>query len=221
MTRAAPRDLVVTRTIGGVEHYFTSKPAGERTAIRARLGGGERELATARGVFSGERLDPGTRILIEHVPDPHGVTVDLGCGWGPLALDAALRNPQAEIIAVDVNEAARELTAENAERLGVSVTVADPVTAMAILAERGIDHLISNPPIRVGKAELHSILAAWLPRLSAEGSAYLVVAKNLGSDSLQRWIERELGQPCERIASQKGYRVLKVTSATSTAGPER
>lgn len=204
-----------------VDHYFTSKPAGERSLIRASLGGAERELVTARGVFSGERLDPGTRVLIEHAPDPRGLTVDVGCGWGPLSLDAALRNPQAEVIGVDVNEAARELTAENARRLGVRVTTADPETALELIGDRGIDHLVSNPPIRVGKAELHTILSAWLPRLAPGGAAYLVVAKNLGADSLQRWIERELAQPCTRIASQKGYRIFQVTSAASTAGPER
>ncbi|SNU01261.1 16S rRNA m(2)G 1207 methyltransferase [Ruaniaceae bacterium KH17] len=204
-----------------MDHYFTSKPAGERSTIHATLGGVVRELVTARGVFSGERLDPGTRILIEHAPDPHGLTVDVGCGWGPLSLDAALRNPAAEVIAVDVNEGARELTAENAARLGVTVTTATPEEALQLVGTRGIDYLISNPPIRVGKSELHSILATWLPRLAPEGAAYLVVAKNLGADSLQRWIEAELGQPCVRIASQKGYRILQVTSATSTAGPER
>ena len=207
------------RSIRGVDHYFTSKPAGERTAIRATLGGEPREIVTARGVFSGERLDPGTRALIEHAPDPKGLAVDLGCGWGPLALDAALRNPEAEIIAVDVNEAARELTAENAARLGLRITTADPQAALALIGDRGIDHLISNPPIRVGKEALHTILRTWLPRLSPGGAAYLVVSKNLGADSLQRWIESELGQPCQRLATQKGYRILEVTSATSTAGP--
>ncbi|MDN5559585.1 MAG: class I SAM-dependent methyltransferase [Ruaniaceae bacterium] len=202
-----------------MDHYFTSKPAGERTTIRATLGGEPREIVTARGVFSGERLDPGTRALIENAPDPHGLTVDLGCGWGPLALDAALRNPEAEIIAVDVNEAARELTAENAARLGLRITTADPQAALALIGDRGIDHLISNPPIRVGKEALHTILRTWLPRLSPGGAAYLVVSKNLGADSLQRWIESELGQPCQRLATQKGYRILEVTSATSTAGP--
>ena len=204
-----------------MDHYFTSKPAGERSTIRAILGGTPRDVVTARGVFSSERLDPGTRILIEHAPDPCGLTVDIGCGWGPLALDAALRNPEADVIAVDVNEAARELTAENAARLGLNIATANPAEALDLIGDRGIDHLVSNPPIRVGRDELHEILRTWLPRLAPEGAAYLVVARNLGADSLQRWIESELGQPCVRIASQKGYRIFEVTSAVSTAGPVR
>lgn len=204
-----------------MDHYFTSKPAGERIPIQVRLAGTLREVVTSRGVFSHERLDPGTRVLIDTIPDPHGLTVDVGCGWGPLALDAALRNPQADVIAVDVNEAARELTSENAARLGAHVTVASPEEAIGLIGSRGIDVLISNPPIRVGKAELHSILATWLPLLADDGVAYLVVAKNLGADSLQRWIASELAQPCTRIASHKGYRVLQVRSATNTAGPVR
>lgn len=196
-----------------MDHYFTSKPLDGLTTVRAALGGQERELASARGVFSADRLDPGTRILIETVPDPHGLTVDVGCGWGPLALDAALRNPDAEVIAVDVNEAARDLTALNARRLGVELTIASPDEAIEVLGERPIDHLVSNPPIRVGKAELHGILSTWLPRLGPDGHAYLVVAKNLGADSLQRWITAELGLACTRMASSKGYRIFDVSRA--------
>lgn len=202
-----------------VDHYFTSQPAHERTTITAVLGGQPRQVVTAHGVFSGTRLDPGTAVLLEHAPAPRGLSVDLGCGWGALSLDAAVRNPDAEIIAVDVNEAARELTAENARRLGVTICAVDPETALEIIATRTIDHLISNPPIRIGKKALREMLHLWLPRLSPAGAAYLVVSKNLGADSLQRWIESELGQPCTRIASRKGYRIFEVRSATSTAGP--
>lgn len=72
------------------------------------------------------------------------------------------------------------------------------------------EHLV-QPPIRVGKAVLHDLLRTWLPRLEPDGTAYLVVQKNLGSDSLQRWIAAELGMPCERYATSRGFRVLAVT----------
>jgi 16S rRNA (guanine1207-N2)-methyltransferase len=76
----------------------------------------------------------------------------------------------------------------------------------------------SNPPIRIGKAALHDLLLAWLPRLSPGGLAHLVVQKHLGSDSLQRWLTGQ-GFPAERIASRSAYRVLRVS--TSTEGPAR
>ena len=75
------------------------------------------------------------------------------------------------------------------------------------------DLIWSNPPIRVGKAALHDLLATWLPRLTEEGEAYLVVQKNLGADSLQRWVRESLELPCDRVAVAKGFRVLRVSRA--------
>jgi 16S rRNA G1207 methylase RsmC len=72
----------------------------------------------------------------------------------------------------------------------------------------------SNPPIRVGKPALHAMLLHWLPRLVPGGSAYLVVGKQLGADSLQRWIATELGAGAEveRVETDRGFRVLRITA---------
>ena len=75
----------------------------------------------------------------------------------------------------------------------------------------------SNPPIRVGKQELHAILEQWLPRLDDDGTAWLVVAKHLGAESLQRWIADSLGLGVERAANSKGFRVLSARSAAAEA----
>lgn len=202
------------------DHYFSARPASpdERRERKLRLRGRELVVETASGVFSADRLDPGTRILLEEVPSPPaaGVLLDLGCGWGPIAIDMALDAPGAEVIAVDVNERARELTARNATRAGATnVTVASPEEAERLLSGRPIDLLRSNPPIRVGKEALHAMLAAWLGRLSPDGRAELVVARNLGADSLQRWIRDSLHLECARLASSKGYRVLSVSRSAA------
>jgi 16S rRNA (guanine1207-N2)-methyltransferase len=78
----------------------------------------------------------------------------------------------------------------------------------------------SNPPIRIGKAALHELLSAWLGRLAPGGTAYLVVQRNLGSDSLQRWLT-ESGWAAERIAARGGYRVLRVGGAGAADGAGR
>jgi 16S rRNA G1207 methylase RsmC len=70
------------------------------------------------------------------------------------------------------------------------------------------DEIWSNPPIRIGKPALHELLLRWLPRLSPDGRAVLVVGKNLGADSLQRWLGDQ-GYPTARLASAKGFRVLE------------
>lgn len=196
------------------EHYFTAQPAspGETRTLDVVLRGRPVQVRTAPGVFSGDRLDLGTRVLLDAVPDPapRGTLVDLGCGWGPVTLAMATASPAARVVAVDVNERARDLTARNAAALGLdNVVVAAPEEAAGLVTD-GIDELWSNPPIRIGKEALHELLRTWLGRLAPEGRARLVVSKNLGADSLHRWVETELGMPTERLSSSKGFRVLDV-----------
>jgi 16S rRNA (guanine1207-N2)-methyltransferase len=150
-------------------------------------------------------------VLLGNVPTPPpgGHLLDLGCGWGPIALTLAMESPRSTVWAVDVNQRALDLVRRNADELGLdnvnAVTpddVPDDVSFMTVW---------SNPPIRVGKNELHSMLLQWLPRLEPEADAWLVVQRNLGSDSLHRWLQAELpeGFAVTRAATSKGFRVLR------------
>ncbi|MGR4010628.1 class I SAM-dependent methyltransferase [Leucobacter sp. 1207-22] len=199
------------------QHYFSETPTGEMRLrdIEVILAGETRTVSTAGGVFSPEHLDRGTEILLTTLRDIEadgtgdaGPILDIGCGWGPIALDAALANPETPVWAVDVNERSRELTAANAARLGLTnVHVAAPEDVPADLK---FAQIRSNPPIRVGKEVLHEILTAWLPRLVSGGSAYLVVAKHLGADSLQKWIATSFEDlSVERIARSKGFHIIE------------
>ena len=197
------------------QHYFSESPAGElRTReIDVELAGATRSVVTAGGVFSPEHLDRGTAVLLRALPAlpeaPAGPVLDIGCGWGPIALAAALEDPEREVWAVDVNERSRALTGENAARLGVAdrVRVAAPEDVPADLR---FAEIRSNPPIRVGKEALHAILGTWLPRLAPGGTASLVVAKHLGADSLQRWIAAEFPfLDVDRADRNKGFHVLR------------
>lgn len=200
------------------DHYFSEAPVGaaQLRTLTVRLGGRDVEVDTAGGVFSPGHVDTGTRVLLQHVPDPApGTLLDLGCGWGPITLDATLRAREArvplQVWAVDVNERARELTARNAAALGL--TNVRTVAPEDVPADVRFSAIWSNPPIRVGKTVLHGMLSAWLPRLEPGGAASLVVAKKLGADSLREWLDREFGADCdvERIATAKGFRILRVT----------
>ncbi|MBO9554103.1 methyltransferase [Cellulomonas sp.] len=198
----------------GHDHYFTAQPASpdERRAITVELAGRTLQVETAGGVFSPDHVDLGTQVLLRTVPAPPstGDLLDLGCGWGPVALSLALASPHARVWAVDVNERALDLVRRNAERVGASNVVAalpDDVPDDVRFAA-----LWSNPPIRVGKEALHALLLRWLPRRAPGGEAHLVVGKNLGADSLQRWLAEQLGptSSVDRTASAKGFRVLTV-----------
>lgn len=205
------------------EHYFSASPQGDskQRQLEVVLAGAPRLVTTAGGVFSAEGLDRGTAVLLrtleresDDVPangsrETALTILDLGCGWGPIALTAALRHPDATVWAVDINERARELTELNARALGLeNVRVAAP---QDVPDELCFDAIHSNPPIRIGKAALHEMLGHWLPRLKTPGSAHLVVAKHLGADSLQRWIAQTFEDVVvDRAARDKGFHVIRL-----------
>lgn len=196
------------------EHYFSPTPTSdERThTLTVTLAGRRVVLHAANGVFSGRRLDLGTQILLDAVPPPPaGNLLDLGCGWGPISLSAALQSVQTQVWALDVNERALRLVERNAQTLGLANV--RPVTAAEVPAPLQFEAIWSNPPIRIGKPALHELLRTWLPRLTPDGVAHLVVARNLGADSLRDWLEETTGRRVDRAASAKGYRVLRVGPA--------
>jgi 16S rRNA (guanine1207-N2)-methyltransferase len=199
-------------------HYFDEDPAvpSRPRAVTLSLPDVQLELATDRGVFAGRApgVDPGTIVLLRAAPPPPagGALLDLGCGYGPIAVTLARRSPGATVWAVDVNERALELVTANAAAAGVTnVRAARPDD---VPPELRWDAIYSNPPVRIGKQALHDLLQRWLPGLAEGAAAWLVVHKHLGSDSLAAWLAGE-GWPTRRLASQRGYRVLEVHGITS------
>jgi 16S rRNA (guanine1207-N2)-methyltransferase len=197
------------------EHYFAERPgtASRPATVDLVLPDLHLRLATDRGMFSPDRIDPGTRILLETVPapPPTGDLLDLGCGYGAIALTLACRSPLARVFGVDVNERALEMARRNASAAGLDTVKF--VRAETLDAELRFAAIWSNPPIRIGKPALHELLSTWLSRLTPDGTAHLVVQKHLGSDSLQRWLN-ERGWPTERVASRSAFRVLAVAART-------
>lgn len=193
-------------------HYFEEQPqaASKPSSVDLVLPDLHLRLETDRGTFSPERIDLGTRILLESVPLPpqEGDLLDLGCGYGPIALTMASRAPSATVWAVDVNRRSVELTARNAE--AARLYKVRPLHVDEVPDDTKFRAIWSNPAIRIGKPALHAMLTRWLSRLTPDGVAYLVVQKHLGSDSLQRWLG-EQGWQATREASRAAYRILKVT----------
>ncbi|MFC7384448.1 class I SAM-dependent methyltransferase [Sphaerisporangium rhizosphaerae] len=199
-------------------HYFDERPgaAARPGTVDVVLPDLHLRLATDSGVFSPGRLDPGTRVLLESVPAPprEGDLLDLGCGYGPVALTMASRAPEATVWAVDVNRRALELCERNAHSAGLYKVRAAHVDEVPRHVR--FSAIWSNPAIRIGKPALHAMLTRWLDRLTPDGTAYLVVQKHLGSDSLQRWLG-EQGWEATRAASRSAYRVLRVARGGRTS----
>jgi len=212
---------------GRSSHYFSRQPevASKRRSIELSLPDCELRLTTDSGVFSADRVDAGTRLLLQEAPWPTaemGDICDVGCGYGPIALSLATRAPLSQVWAVDVNERAVGLCAENAEANGYtnirpvvidtdgSALVGDPDDVSALAGVR-FDGIWSNPPIRIGKPALHSLLTTWLDRLSPDGHAWLVVQRHLGADSLAEWMQSQ-GWATTRLVSRAGYRLLEVSA---------
>ena len=201
------------------QHYFSEDPSVERRqrTIRFEVAGREIEALSVSGTFSTNKLDPGTKVLLglyENFP-ASGDVLDIGCGWGPIALSIALLSPGTQVFAVDVNERAVEQTRENATRLGLANLTAYQPEELA--EDKRFDAIWSNPPIRIGKTALHELMRNYLPRLKPGGSAYLVVQKQLGAESFQKWLETEFSQfQVAKVENSKGYRVIRVIAPANS-----
>ena len=196
------------------EHYFSEDPSTplKISEVCFDLGQAEFCLTAGSGTFSSSKLDPGTKVLLskfEHFPTS-GNVLDLGCGWGPISCAIARLSPETKVWSLDINQRSLDLTAKNAKKLGLHNI--RPVVASQIPDGTQFSAIWSNPPIRIGKSALHELLRQWLPRLAPGGVAMLVVAKQLGADSLTAWIQAEFSElEAIRHSTDKGYRVIRVT----------
>lgn len=193
------------------QHYFSSEPLAAENLrdLHVTLAGVDLDLVTASGIFSPDHVDLGTKVLLRKTPPPphEGNLLDIGCGWGPIALSLALESPAAHVWAVDVNTRALELVQRNAERAGVNNITA--CTPQEVPDDIRFATIWSNPPVRIGKPALQDLVRTWLERLIVDGDAWLVIQRHLGGDSLHRWLADQ-GWEVERVGSAKGFRVLRV-----------
>lgn len=200
------------------EHYFSSDPAAPKKTVSVliQVGGTSIELEAASGTFSSSKLDAGTAVLLkqeEHFPKD-GNVLDVGCGWGPIGLSIAAVASKCNVFGVDINQRSIEQSNLNSTNLGL--TNYSAMHSRDLPEDLRFSAIWSNPPIRVGKKVLHELMETYIPRLEPGGKAMLVVQKNLGADSFQRWLSTRFPEAeVTRVATDKGYRVICLVSPPS------
>lgn len=195
------------------EHYYTEKPsaASDRRTFETELRGFRLKLTTDAGVFSRGGVDFGSRLLIDCMQvGPRDEVLDVGCGYGPIGLVAARLADRGHVVMVDINERAVELARENAAANGirnVTVTRSDRLEAVR---GRLFDVILTNPPIRAGKAVVHQIFADARDHLKDGGSLWVVIQNKQGAPSARKKLEELFGPDAVEEADKKsGYRIYK------------
>ena len=190
-------------------HYFEENPSSEEieSSVQLSLPDFTCSLKTASNVFSWQKIDSGTKFFLLNVPTPQvppNNVLDLGCGYGPITEVLEHRFPNGKVWGIDVNNRAIDLAKRNVQKGSTVICKPDEVPE-----EVTFDLIWSNPPIRIGKQNLKILLTTWLNRLNLNGSAFFVINKNLGSDSIQQWLENETWTT-SRLKSVRGYRLIEV-----------
>ena len=194
-----------------MEHYYSQKPsvAHNENKIHFKVKDFQLEFITDAGVFSKKRVDFGSNLLINSVPQTSGKILDLGCGYGVIGISLSLLNPSSEVTMVDINERAVELANRNIELNNIK-------NAQAIQSDGfekvsgNFDVIVSNPPIRAGKKVIYPLFGQSIDYLNANGSIYLVIQKKQGAKSALEKLESIYGN-CEVIIKDAGYWILKST----------
>ena len=190
------------------DYYYTQEPASahKERSITARALRLTLSFETDAGVFSKNELDPGSRLLIESMGALSGRVLDLGCGWGPVGTFLSLANPQAQLVMSDVNERALDLARRNLKNNGAAaeVVASDGFAAL----EGAFDHVVTNPPIRAGKALIYGLFDTAHERLREGGALTIVIRKQQGAPSALKHLQETFGN-AEVIAKGGGYWIIR------------
>ena len=170
------------------ENYYYSKNPDvkhEEKNFDFRLLGVDFKFVTDNGVFSKNTIDFGSRVLIEAAGSLElgDKILDVGCGYGPIGLSLAKKNPGAMVEMVDVNELALELAKKNAEK-----------------------NTIQN--VSIHESSIYENVLSGIDHLKEGGMILAVLQKKQGAPSAMKKMEETYGN-CETIAKEKGYYVLK------------
>ena len=191
------------------DQYFTASPASQSRPARfeAEILGMRLAFTTDAGVFSKGEIDEGTRILLEALPEVYGRVLDLGCGWGAVGVTLGKKYPAARFVMTDVNERALSLARKNLADNGVENAEALASDAFGSVSG-AFNFIITNPPIRAGKAVIYGMFDGARSRLLPGGRLYVVIRKQQGAPSALKHLA-EIYASARVIAREKGFWVIE------------
>lgn len=193
-------------------HYFIHDPSLEDHPFLIHFSILDREFALCSnaGVFAKDKLDQGTRLLLETVlkaeKDPQ-TTLDLGCGIGVVGVVLSTFW-KTKMTMIEINERAAKLAQENMDRYHYPATLLNQDG----IQEGVYDCILFNPPIRVGKEKMYALFKECIAHLSQEGRLWIVMRKAHGAESAVKYFQ-SLNTRVERVTRKQGYWILKITKA--------
>lgn len=194
-----------------VEHYYSKKPQATHAlkTLTYKLRDHNLAFTTDAGVFSKDRIDFGSKLLIETFShdDPQGDFLDLGCGYGPIGIALAKDHPNRHVVLTDVNERAISLTKQNVVQNSIDNVEVLQSDGFSSLVNRKFATIITNPPIRAGKKLIYSLFAKSKEHLHSTGSLWIVIQKKQGAPSAMKYLEG-IYEKVTVKARKKGYFVI-------------
>ncbi len=188
-----------------MSHYFTNDEVkSDVKMIKSIINSKEYTFYTDNNVFSKNKIDFGTKLLLENISNIHGDVLDLGCGYGVIGLYIR-SNFDAKVDMVDINKRAILLSKRNIELYSLDkINVFESDGYENITSK--YDYIVTNPPIRIGKEKLYSILISAKEHLKEEGKLVLVIRKEQGAKSLNKELEKIYN--VKIINKKKGYCII-------------
>lgn len=197
--------------------YFATNPTTDHDehTIHYQINGTTLHFKTDAGVFSKMRVDYGSGVLIKNMAQlifPPRNILDVGTGYGPLGLFAAQFWPEQTVEMVDVNERGLNLARQNAEMNNIkNVKIYQSDVYDQIASDKKFGLIVTNPPIRAGKAVVSSILAGAKNHLVQNGQLLVVIQKKQGEPSAHKLLKDTFGN-CTILARDKGYYILQAVN---------
>lgn len=167
------------------------------------------KLYSDNGVFSKNRIDFGTNVLLNSLDDLSNINsvLDVGCGIGTIGICIQKKYKNIHVDMIDVNERAIGLAIKNIKQNALTNAFAF-ISNMYENVNNTYDMIISNPPIRAGKQIVHQVVIEGFTHLNDNGCIYIVIQKKQGAESMKNKM-MEVFNNVEVVNKESGYLILK------------